>query len=76
MHATVVVACNGFNCFYQFSALFLNLYSQEAAELASLKPQFDAKKVALYAVVHEKLGVPEFKYFFEGKVLFDPKVIN
>lgn len=49
------------------------LCREEAAELSSIKPQLDEKKVALYAVVHEKLGVPEFKDFFKGEVLFDPK---
>lgn len=63
--------------FLVFNVVFtLHLHSQEAAELSSIKPQLDEKKVALYAVVHEKLGVPEFKDFFKGEVLFDPKVMN
>jgi hypothetical protein len=47
------------------------LCREEAKGLSSLKPQLDAAGISLYAVVHELLGVEEFKPFFDGTVFFD-----
>jgi len=45
---------------------------EEARELASLKPQLDEAGFRLYAVVHELLGVEEFKPYYDGgEVFFD-----
>lgn len=44
---------------------------EEAIALSNLKPQFEAKNVALYALLHEELGAQEFAEFFNGKVLLD-----
>eukprot|EP00058_Branchiostoma_floridae_P010398 XP_002595886.1 hypothetical protein BRAFLDRAFT_62377 [Branchiostoma floridae] len=43
----------------------------EALGLSSLKPQLDRAGVPLYAVVHERKGVPEFQPYFQGKVFLD-----
>ncbi|KAK6170616.1 hypothetical protein SNE40_018971 [Patella caerulea] len=48
-----------------------SLCREEAAELSSLKPKLDALGVDLYSVVHETLGVPEFKPYFKGPVYLD-----
>ena len=42
--------------------------------LSSLKPELDKKGVALVGVVHETIGVEEFKPFFKGKIYLDEKV--
>lgn len=45
---------------------------QEAQALSSLKSQFEAKRVPLFAVLHENFGVEEFRPFFPGgEVLLD-----
>lgn len=44
---------------------------EEAKELSSLKPQLDEVGFQLNAVVHETLGVDEFKPFFGGEVFLD-----
>lgn len=44
---------------------------EEASELSSLKPKFDEKNFGLYAVVHEDLGVEEFRSFFKGDIFLD-----
>lgn len=44
---------------------------EEAAGLSSLKPQLDAAKVPLYAVVHQRFGVDGFQPSFKGDVYFD-----
>ncbi|KAK4320144.1 hypothetical protein Pmani_008979 [Petrolisthes manimaculis] len=45
---------------------------EEAQALSNLKPQLEAKKVPLYAVLHENFGVEEFRPFLPGgEVLLD-----
>ncbi|CAG2239232.1 Peroxiredoxin-like 2A [Mytilus edulis] len=43
----------------------------EAIGLSSLLPELEAHRVQLHAVVHETLGVDEFKPFFKGDVYLD-----
>jgi len=47
------------------------LCREEARELSSLQPQLAARGVQLHAVVHEKLGVDEFRPFFSGSIFLD-----
>ena len=42
--------------------------------LSSLKPELDQKGIPLIGVVHEMLGVEEFKPFFKGDIYLDDKV--
>lgn len=44
---------------------------EEALALSSLKGEFDAKNVPLYAVLHEELGAKEFRDFFKGDLFLD-----
>lgn len=44
---------------------------EEAIELSSLLPDLEAHRVQLHAVVHETLGVDEFRPFFKGNVYLD-----
>lgn len=54
---------------------YLNiLHNQEAINLSSLKPRFDAHGVTLHAVVKETLGVEDFRPYFKGDVFLDPEV--
>ncbi|XP_014673268.1 PREDICTED: redox-regulatory protein FAM213A-like [Priapulus caudatus] len=47
-------------------------FGREARELSSLRPLLEEQGFGLYAVVHEVLGVPEFKPFFgDGEVFLD-----
>lgn len=39
--------------------------------MSSLRPQLDARSVPLYAVVHEDLGVAEFRNYFQGEIFLD-----
>ena len=48
---------------------------QEASELSSLLPHLRAAEYKLYAVVHEKRGVEEFRPFFKGDIFLDEEVI-
>lgn len=50
------------------------LHNQEAINLSSLKPRFDAHGVTLHAVVKETLGVEDFRPYFKGDVFLDPEV--
>lgn len=50
------------------------LHNQEAINLSSLKPRFDAHGVTLHAVVKETLGVEDFRPYFQGEVFLDPEV--
>jgi hypothetical protein len=54
--------------------LYTWVYFQEALELSFLKPELDTLGVKLYAVVHQTLGVEEFKDFFKGEVFLDDQV--
>ncbi|KAI6228902.1 Selenoprotein U [Aphelenchoides fujianensis] len=45
----------------------------EAEQLSSLKGKLDSKGVRLVGVVHETLGVEEFKPYLKGDVFFDPE---
>ena len=47
---------------------------QEASELSSLLPHLRAAEYKLYAVVHEKRGVEEFRPFFKGDIFLDEEV--
>ena len=47
---------------------------KEAKELSTLKPDLDSAGIRLMAVVHETLGVNEFKPFFDGDVYYDKDV--
>ena len=47
---------------------------QEAMGLSSLRPDLDARGVKLYAVVHQNLGVDEFRAFFKGEIYLDTLV--
>lgn len=49
----------------------LFLLPQEAQALSSLKKHFEAKRVPLYAVLHEELGAEEFRKFFDGELFLD-----
>lgn len=44
---------------------------EEAQALSSLKEHFEAKRVPLYAVLHEELGAEEFRNFFDGELFLD-----
>ena len=44
---------------------------EEAAKLTSLEPKFSERNFSLYAVVHEDLGVEEFRSFFKGEIFLD-----
>ncbi|KAI6206149.1 hypothetical protein M3Y94_00873900 [Aphelenchoides besseyi] len=46
---------------------------REASELSSLKSDLDARGIRLVGVVHETLGVEEFRPFFNGPIYFDEK---
>ncbi|KAG0722015.1 Redox-regulatory protein FAM213A [Chionoecetes opilio] len=43
----------------------------EAKALSSLKEHFEAKRVPMYALLHEELGAAGFSKFFEGELLLD-----
>ena len=47
---------------------------QEAASISSLKPALEAKGVPLYGIVHEEVGVEEFREYFKGPLFLDNKV--
>jgi thiol-disulfide isomerase/thioredoxin len=47
---------------------------REASQLSALKDKLDAKNVRLVGVVHETLGVEEFKPYLGGDVYFDQEV--
>ncbi|ESO09853.1 hypothetical protein HELRODRAFT_73106 [Helobdella robusta] len=49
------------------------LCREEAAELTKLKQKFNDKNFSLFAVVHELMGVEEFRNFFDGEVFLDPE---
>ena len=42
--------------------------------LSSLTPELDHKGVPLIGVVHETIGVEEFKPYFKGDIYLDEKV--
>ena len=44
---------------------------EEAIGLSSLLPELEAHRVQLHAVVHETLGVDEFRPFFKGNIYLD-----
>lgn len=44
---------------------------EEALGLSSLQPELSALGVELYAVVHQTLGVEEFRPFFKGDIFLD-----
>lgn len=44
---------------------------EEAKDLSSLKQTLDKHGVNLYAVVHEVLGVQEFRNYFDGEIFLD-----
>ena len=44
---------------------------EEASKLSSMLPKFSEKNFSLYAVVHENLGVEEFRSFFKGDIFLD-----
>lgn len=48
---------------------------EEAINLSSLKPRFDAHGVTLNAVVKETLGVEDFRPYFKGDVFLDPEKV-
>ena len=60
------------------SSLFFecNIIFQEAIGLSSLLPELEAHRVQLHAVVHETLGVDEFRPFFKGNIYLDLEVIR
>lgn len=50
------------------------LARRETGELSKLKDQLDEKGVHLIGVVHETLGVEEFRPYFQGPIYYDEKV--
>lgn len=44
---------------------------EEAAELSSLMPQFEAHGFDLFGIVHENRGVEAFRAFFKGPIYLD-----
>lgn len=44
---------------------------EEAQALSSLKEHFEAKRVPMYALLHEELGAAEFAPYFKGDLLLD-----
>jgi hypothetical protein len=65
-----VVSC----IFIVQTAFHFCLDTQEAKELSSLKPQLDEAGFQLNAVVHERLGVDEFRPYFDGEIFLDEEV--
>lgn len=53
---------------------WFHLSLQEASRLSSLKPALDQKSIPLIGVVHETIGVEEFKEFFKGDIYLDSEV--
>lgn len=51
------------------------LCRREAGELSKLKEELDARGVSLIGIVHETLGVEEFRPFFQGPIYYDEKVL-
>ena len=47
---------------------------QEAAGLSSLKADLNQLNVPLYGIVHEELGVDEFRSYLKGELLLDTEV--
>jgi len=47
---------------------------KEALGLSSLLPELDTHGVKLHAVVHQTLGVDEFRPFFKGDIYLDTEV--
>lgn len=47
---------------------------REASTISSIKDKLDAKGVKLIGVVHESLGVEEFKPYFKGDLFLDTEV--
>jgi hypothetical protein len=50
------------------------LCRREAGELSKLNEELDARGVRLIGVVHETLGVEEFRPFLQGPIYYDEKV--
>ena len=47
---------------------------EEALGLTKLKPQLESANMRLLGVVHEDLGVNEFKEYFGGEIFLDNQV--
>jgi hypothetical protein len=50
------------------------LCRREAGELSKLKTELDARGIRLIGVVHETLGVEEFRPYLQGPIYYDEKV--